>query len=410
MTESGENLYLAINRYQRDLEKYLKRQDAAKMLHKLRRLDKLPIEMCHLEETLIGRTVNNLQIFGGEIGEAAKSLVEKWQKMVINALDNEDDESSKSDDRNDLQEKKYKERNEKKSHSCSVGNTVHHEGTKNSDSENTDDMKINEIEHKERKSYENIEDNHESKGESKTRSKCSSENDEIDAVKISNSDESLLEAICHYQRGLERNLRKKDELKILHKLGRLDKLPIELCHLEETLIGLTVNSLRIFGGEVGEASRSLVEKWQEIVINALDKDAEESSKSGSNSRYDCQEKKHKYRNKKRSHSSSEGNSVDHEIKNSAIMNDKASESGISSEDSLGMCGPPPSKKIRLSKHERLKYSSPSEDSEKENAKYDTNIVMKPSSEMAILATKVGAAEVSVPDPDARAAQCTSSGT
>ncbi|KAK9879075.1 hypothetical protein WA026_003889 [Henosepilachna vigintioctopunctata] len=293
MTESGENLLLAISRYQRDLEKYLKRQDAAKMLHTLRNLDKLPIEMYHLEETLIGRTVNSLPLFGGEVGEEAKCLVEKWQEMVLKELDEED-----------VHHEDIKE-----------GNIVHHEFMKNNSSENTDHMKINEIEKEERKSDVNIEQNHESKRSSRSRSTCSSENGEIDTVKISNSDECLLKSICHYQKGLERNFRKKNELKMLHKLRRLDKLSIEVSHLEETLIGRTVNNLRIFGGEVGEAANSLVQKWQEMVIQAIDKEFDESFKSASPGRNDYQEKKREEENKKRFHSSSDGNTVDHVIKN-----------------------------------------------------------------------------------------------
>ena len=50
----------------------------------------MPITVSHLQETGIGRTVNALRKMGGEVGDAAKSLVTKWKNMVAEEDRNDD--------------------------------------------------------------------------------------------------------------------------------------------------------------------------------------------------------------------------------------------------------------------------------------------------------------------------------
>lgn len=80
------------------------------------------------------------------------------------------------------------------------------------------------------------------------------------------SDEHLLKCIKHYQDSLERNSEKRNETKLLHSIEKLDKLHIKVTHLEATGIGRTVNGLRKFGGNVGNAAKALVSKWKEMVV------------------------------------------------------------------------------------------------------------------------------------------------
>lgn len=68
--------------YQQCLDKYARRNDEARVLYCLSKLYKMPINIAHLEETGVGRTVNALRKLNGEIAEAAKTLVGKWKEMV----------------------------------------------------------------------------------------------------------------------------------------------------------------------------------------------------------------------------------------------------------------------------------------------------------------------------------------
>lgn len=52
------------------------------LLHCIAKLYRLPVSVQHLQETGIGRTVNGLRKFDGEVGVAAKALVSKWKSMV----------------------------------------------------------------------------------------------------------------------------------------------------------------------------------------------------------------------------------------------------------------------------------------------------------------------------------------
>ncbi|XP_053698086.1 transcription elongation factor B polypeptide 3 [Sabethes cyaneus] len=76
-----------INHYQKSIEKSL--SDKARLLHCISKLYRLPVSVQHLQETGVGRTVNGLRKYDGEVGVAAKALVTKWKTMVA---DEESDE------------------------------------------------------------------------------------------------------------------------------------------------------------------------------------------------------------------------------------------------------------------------------------------------------------------------------
>lgn len=48
----------------------------------MNKLFNLPIKFEHLQETGIGKTVNALRKFNGEVGQSAKTLITKWKAMV----------------------------------------------------------------------------------------------------------------------------------------------------------------------------------------------------------------------------------------------------------------------------------------------------------------------------------------
>ncbi|XP_065371847.1 transcription elongation factor B polypeptide 3 [Calliphora vicina] len=69
-----------IQHYQRSIDS--SQDNEARLLHCINKLYKLPIKVEHLQETGVGKTVNSLRKFNGEIGVAAKTLVTKWKAMV----------------------------------------------------------------------------------------------------------------------------------------------------------------------------------------------------------------------------------------------------------------------------------------------------------------------------------------
>ncbi|XP_055855698.1 transcription elongation factor B polypeptide 3 [Episyrphus balteatus] len=69
--------------------------------------------------------------------------------------------------------------------------------------------------------------------------------------------------IEHYQKAIKKA--RNDETKLLHCIGKLDALPITIDHLQRTGVGKTVNSLRKYNGEVGDAAKGLVTKWKNMV-------------------------------------------------------------------------------------------------------------------------------------------------
>ncbi|GAB0092346.1 Transcription elongation factor B polypeptide 3 [Sergentomyia squamirostris] len=75
-----------VEHYQRSIEKT---KDQKRLLHCIEKLYKLPITIDHLQETGIGKTVNNLRKEEGEVRFAARTLVAKWKAMVAQAeIDN----------------------------------------------------------------------------------------------------------------------------------------------------------------------------------------------------------------------------------------------------------------------------------------------------------------------------------
>lgn len=76
MTSIVEN----IKHYQKSIDRSL--NDESRLLHCIAKLYRLPVSVQHLQETGIGRTVNGLRKYDGEVGVAAKALVSKWKSMV----------------------------------------------------------------------------------------------------------------------------------------------------------------------------------------------------------------------------------------------------------------------------------------------------------------------------------------
>lgn len=54
----------------------------------------MPVTVSHLEETGVGRTVNSLRKLGGEVEDAAKTLVRKWKLMVSGTDETEEPENN----------------------------------------------------------------------------------------------------------------------------------------------------------------------------------------------------------------------------------------------------------------------------------------------------------------------------
>ncbi|XP_058812639.1 transcription elongation factor B polypeptide 3 [Topomyia yanbarensis] len=88
-----------INHYQKSIDKSL--NDKARLLHCIAKLYRLPISVQHLQETGIGRTVNGLRKYDGEVGVAAKALVTKWKTMVAAE---ESDDGGEQDESHEAQD------------------------------------------------------------------------------------------------------------------------------------------------------------------------------------------------------------------------------------------------------------------------------------------------------------------
>ncbi|KYM94289.1 Transcription elongation factor B polypeptide 3, partial [Cyphomyrmex costatus] len=59
---------------------------------------------------------------------------------------------------------------------------------------------------------------------------------------------------------------------ILHYISKLYKLPVTVQHLQQTGVGRTVNSFRKYHSAVGDAAKSLVYKWKNMVVDATDRE------------------------------------------------------------------------------------------------------------------------------------------
>ncbi|TGZ47471.1 uncharacterized protein Eloa isoform X1 [Temnothorax longispinosus] len=79
---------------------------------------------------------------------------------------------------------------------------------------------------------------------------------------------SIVDKISYYQRNLENCGDNED--RILHYISKLYKLPVTVQHLQQTGVGRTVNGLRKYDGTVGDAAKSLVYKWKNMVADDKD--------------------------------------------------------------------------------------------------------------------------------------------
>ncbi|XP_046674264.1 transcription elongation factor B polypeptide 3-like [Homalodisca vitripennis] len=93
---SDKSILDQIKHYQRDIIK--SPDDSKRMLRCIERLTVLPVTIGHLQETGVGRSVNELRKCGGEVGAAASALVAKWKNMVVKEEENEEEESASESD------------------------------------------------------------------------------------------------------------------------------------------------------------------------------------------------------------------------------------------------------------------------------------------------------------------------
>uniref|UniRef100_A0A336KP71 CSON013174 protein n=1 Tax=Culicoides sonorensis TaxID=179676 RepID=A0A336KP71_CULSO len=84
-----------VRHYQRSIEK--SQDNSTRLMHCIQKLNKLPITVEHLQETGVGRTVNNLRKYEGEVAYAAKALVTKWKAMVATEESQNDSHEEEAD-------------------------------------------------------------------------------------------------------------------------------------------------------------------------------------------------------------------------------------------------------------------------------------------------------------------------
>nr|CAI5829284.1 unnamed protein product [Callosobruchus analis] len=105
--------------------------------------------------------------------------------------------------------------------------------------------------------------------------------------------DQVLKAIWHYQERLGKYASNGSDEKLLYTLGKLKKLPIKTAHLENTGVGRTVNGLKKLGGDVGEAAKSLVALWKEMVLQEEQKAEEEEQSNDIDSSYSSENESNK---------------------------------------------------------------------------------------------------------------------
>ncbi|XP_025193465.1 transcription elongation factor B polypeptide 3-like [Melanaphis sacchari] len=71
-----------IEHYKRHISRATESNDNDKIMKCITKLSRLPITVQNLQNTGIGRVVNNLRKYDGNIGESAKSLVIQWKNVV----------------------------------------------------------------------------------------------------------------------------------------------------------------------------------------------------------------------------------------------------------------------------------------------------------------------------------------
>ncbi|KAJ9574661.1 hypothetical protein L9F63_008193 [Diploptera punctata] len=180
-----------IKHYQRSIEKCQGNHE--RMLHCISKLYRLPVTVQHLQDTGIGRTVNNLRKYEGDTGEAAKALVAKWKAMVAaedssegeeqeeenhqNSVE-EEDTSLKQDDHRSSSKRKYndKEKSQYKEKTHDDRDRSHHERDR---SHHTERSQHREKSHHDRdRSHYEKEKSHHSKKHIDERSKKSSSHEQ----------------------------------------------------------------------------------------------------------------------------------------------------------------------------------------------------------------------------------------
>ncbi|XP_053946337.1 transcription elongation factor B polypeptide 3 [Anastrepha ludens] len=98
---SSASILSVIEHYQKSIEH--SQDDEGRLLHCINKLYRLPVKVEHLQQTGVGKTVNSLRKYNGEIGVAAKALVTKWKAMVAaeeEPMDTSNCQSTDCDDEN----------------------------------------------------------------------------------------------------------------------------------------------------------------------------------------------------------------------------------------------------------------------------------------------------------------------
>ncbi|GLV44199.1 Elongin A [Carabus blaptoides fortunei] len=119
-------------------------------------------------------------------------------------------------------------------------------------------------------------------------------------------DSELLDTIRQYQNSIIKHSELGNDAKILSYIAKLYDMPITVAHLQDTGIGRTVNSLRKYNGDVGSASRAVVNKWKTMVAKEEDEEntsnqptEEDSSPSSTASSLDKHESRSDSRSEER---------------------------------------------------------------------------------------------------------------
>ncbi|XP_025408380.1 transcription elongation factor B polypeptide 3-like isoform X2 [Sipha flava] len=82
MSDSMQKLNDTIEHYKRQISRATESNDNDKIMRYILKLSRLHITVQNLQKTGIGRVVNSLRKYDGDIGESAKSLVIQWKNVV----------------------------------------------------------------------------------------------------------------------------------------------------------------------------------------------------------------------------------------------------------------------------------------------------------------------------------------
>lgn len=72
----------------------------------IRKLNKLPITVAHLQDTGVGRTINSLRKLDGSIGKESRDLVQKWRNMVEEENSEDTENERQSSEESSIKESK----------------------------------------------------------------------------------------------------------------------------------------------------------------------------------------------------------------------------------------------------------------------------------------------------------------